>query len=533
MTDQIWSSLMAATNNNPIQSAGIMGNIGIESSFNPEIVNQNENAFGLLQLRNDRLDNFRKFQEANPEMNLVDQQIRYIFEQGNPDSPYKDPIAAKYFERIMNQNDPMSIARLFDKRFERSAGWLVDPNNPSMGYNEFGTTTRDRMNLANDIYNYYTTQQNNLGETGQTNMQPKNKSLIGRFRDLMTDPDFSDDLRLWANSMRLRPDQNLALGIMEQKKAREAKRLAALAKTTSMKYLANIPDGTQRDMYSAMIAAGTELKDVLKMHQDHQKQVLDTQFKLEDNFKKEEPVKNFIKRADQLRTIVSSSQEVSQAGDIAVVFTFMKMLDPTSTVNKGELALAQNTGNLFQRGWSVYNALVTGRSSMTKEQRQGLVNAAFDIYNENKTAYNRTVDFYKERSNIYADQGFPVNPDQFLQKYGLSDEQYESVDTILEGYDPSVDFRNQEIDDVNLPFTLKTTEQDTRKEINFDLLREYLVENMPEQLRLMGSDMSIDEWINKNFDQLSKSQKFDFFKDLYLQTMRDANSNFNVNLFLR
>ena len=68
--DQIWKSLMAQTNN-PIQSAGIMGNIGIESSFDEDIVNQAENAFGLLQLRGDRLDNFRKFQQSNPG-NLID-----------------------------------------------------------------------------------------------------------------------------------------------------------------------------------------------------------------------------------------------------------------------------------------------------------------------------------------------------------------------------------------------------------------------------------------------------------------------------
>ncbi len=439
MTDQIWSSLMASTNNNPIQSAGIMGNIGIESSFNPEIVNQNENAFGLLQLRNDRLDNFRKYQEANPEMSLVDQQIRYIFEQGNPDSPYKDPIAAKYFERIMNQNDPMSIARLFDKRFERSAGWLVDPNDPSMGYNEFGTTTRDRMNLANDIYKYYTNQQNNLGETGQTNVQPKNKNFIGKIRDLMTDPDFSDDLRLWANSMRLRPDQNMAMSIMQNRKDREAKRLLQVDKNAAMQYVANLPEGSLKNML-ANSAQHLKFSDVVKMANDEKKLIMDTEIKLADKFDKNEMVDNFIKRADYLGTILTNARKPSQTGDVALVYTFMKMLDPDSTVNPGELALARNIGSVPERIRSLYNSLLVGEVNLTPKQRMALVNSAKQTYDESKIAYQSVYDHYLKKAEAYG-----LNPDNFVQKYGLNEEQYTDLSDLVEGFEPNL----QEVMDAN------------------------------------------------------------------------------------
>lgn len=495
ITDQIWQSLNALTNN-PIQTAGIMGNIGIESSFDPDIVNQSENAFGLLQLRNDRLDNFRKFQAANPEMSLVDQQLKFIFEQGNPNSPYKDAIAAKYFEEIMAGKNPESVARLFDKRFERSGGWLVDPNDPSKGYNQFGRSTVDRMNLAKDIYGYYTGEGGsvNLNQTTDTKKKPESKNFIGKIRDMMGDPNFSDDLRLWANSMRYKPDQNLALALMESKKAREEKRLLQVQKNATMSYVNNMPEGTLKNMLLTAAAGGAEMSDLIKMMNDERKLVMNTEIKLAGEFDKHDTVKKFYGRADALRTILGNARKPSQAGDVAIVYTFMKMLDPTSTVNKGELAMAQNIGSIPTRIASLYNALLVGEVNLTADQRAGIVNSAKQTYDESKVGYQATYDHYLKKADQYG-----LNAENFIRRYGLNEEQYSDLTKITKGLPNDI---NQTPDvKLDVPFT--------PEELDYDKFEQWLEES--------------ESSILPTWRTLDDAAKFDIMSQLYKQELQAGN----------
>ena len=495
ITDQIWQSLNALTNN-PIQTAGIMGNIGIESSFDPDIVNQSENAFGLLQLRNDRLDNFRKFQAANPEMSLVDQQLKFIFEQGNPNSPYKDAIAAKYFEEIMAGKNPESVARLFDKRFERSGGWLVDPNDPSKGYNQFGRSTVDRMNLAKDIYGYYTGEGGsvNLNQTTDTKKKPESKNFIGKIRDMMGDPNFSDDLRLWANSMRYKPDQNLALSLIENKKAREEKRLLQVQKNATMSYVNNMPEGTLKNMLLTAAAGGAEMSDLIKMMNDERKLIMDTEIKLADKFDKNEIVDNFMKRADYLGTILGNARNPSQTGDVAIVYTFMKMLDPDSTVNPGELALARNIGDIPTRIASLYNSLLVGEVNLTADQRKALVNSAKQSYDESKIAYQSVYDHYLKKAEAYG-----LNPENFIQRYGLNEEQYGDLSSLVGDFSKDI---NQTPDvKLDVPFT--------PEELDYDKFEQWLEES--------------ESSILPTWRTLDNAAKFDIMSQLYKQELQAGN----------
>ena len=485
-----------ALTNNPIQTAGIMGNIGIESSFNPEIINQSENAFGLLQLRHDRLDNFRKFQAANPEMNLIDQQMKFIFEQGDPNSPYKDAIAAKYFQEIMAGTNPESVARLFDKRFERSSGWLVDPSDPSKGFNPFGKTTKDRMNLAKDIYGYYTGEggPTNLNQITDTKKKPESKNFIGKIRDMVSDPNFSDDLRLWANSMRYKPDQSLALSLMESKKAREEKRLLQVQKNATMSYVNNMPEGTLKNMLLTAAAGGAEMSDLIKMMNDDRKLIMNTEIKLGGEFDKHDTVKKFYGRADALRTILGNARKPSQAGDVAIVYTFMKMLDPTSTVNKGELAMAQNIGSIPTRIASLYNALLVGEVNLTADQRAGIVNSAKQTYDESKVGYEATYNHYLKKADQYG-----LNSENFIRRYGLNEEQYSDLTKITQGFPNDIN----QTPDVNLevPFT--------SDQLDYDKFEQWLEES--------------ESSILPTWRTLDDAAKFDIMTKIYKQQLQAGN----------
>lgn len=58
--------------------------------------------------------------------------------------------------------------------------------------------------------------------------------------------------------------------------------------------------------------------------------------------------------------------------DIALIFAFMKTLDPGSTVREGEFATAQNAGGVPERIWNLYNKSLNGKF-LTDDQRKDFV----------------------------------------------------------------------------------------------------------------------------------------------------------------
>jgi hypothetical protein len=79
--------------------------------------------------------------------------------------------------------------------------------------------------------------------------------------------------------------------------------------------------------------------------------------------------------------------------DIALVFSFMKLIDPSSAVQQSEQANAANAGGVPARVWGYYNAL-RGEGTMDQATRDQFVAAATDIYNNAKTPYDTAVEYY-------------------------------------------------------------------------------------------------------------------------------------------
>lgn len=63
------------------------------------------------------------------------------------------------------------------------------------------------------------------------------------------------------------------------------------------------------------------------------------------------------------------ASEDTPAGDIALIFNYMKMLDPGSVVREGEFATAQNAGSVSDRVYNTYNKLLSGER-LNPEQRK-------------------------------------------------------------------------------------------------------------------------------------------------------------------
>lgn len=78
---------------------------------------------------------------------------------------------------------------------------------------------------------------------------------------------------------------------------------------------------------------------------------------------------------DSLGRVKTGSKLNTGAGDIAVVYGYMKMLDPTSVVREGEYATAESAAGVPQQIVAIYNKILSGQR-LTAAQRDQFINAA-------------------------------------------------------------------------------------------------------------------------------------------------------------
>jgi hypothetical protein len=106
-----------------------------------------------------------------------------------------------------------------------------------------------------------------------------------------------------------------------------------------------------------------------------------------------------INRAAELAAKNPASQG---AADLALIFSYMKLLDPGSTVREGEFANAQNAAGVPQRIQAEYNRLITG-GRLGDDQRKEFVRVAKSLYVQRQRAQNQLSSIYSElakRDNV-------------------------------------------------------------------------------------------------------------------------------------
>jgi hypothetical protein len=77
--------------------------------------------------------------------------------------------------------------------------------------------------------------------------------------------------------------------------------------------------------------------------------------------------------------VVESAKDPSAAGDLALIFNFMKVLDPGSTVREGEFATAQNSGSVPQGVIARYNKVINGER-LEASQRDDFLDRATRLH---------------------------------------------------------------------------------------------------------------------------------------------------------
>lgn len=172
--------------------------------------------------------------------------------------------------------------------------------------------------------------------------------------------------------------------------AEEGARQAQKPATTESPFAKIDPADYTSESIQAFLASGDYSK--LIPNKDPSVSPYDT-FKMEsglrDEFSKE--TKSFTDVNDSYGRIIASSKNPSAAGDLALVFNYMKMLDPGSTVREGEFATAQNSGGIPDRVQAIYNKILNGER-LNDKIRDDFIDRAQELYGEASTNYKKRAD---------------------------------------------------------------------------------------------------------------------------------------------
>ena len=119
-------------------------------------------------------------------------------------------------------------------------------------------------------------------------------------------------------------------------------------------------------------------------------------------------VKDFNTAPTQYNKLLSSAKQKSAAGDMSMIFTYMKILDPTSVVREGEQATAKEAGAVPDKVLNFYNKAVTGQK-LTATQRADFVSTGTKLYDVNLKQFDAFKGSFEpslQEYNIDADKVF-------------------------------------------------------------------------------------------------------------------------------
>lgn len=135
---------------------------------------------------------------------------------------------------------------------------------------------------------------------------------------------------------------------------------------------------------------------------------------LADNYRQEKDVSNFTTIRDYYKRMESSSKLGTGPGDLSLIFSFMKVLDPTSVVRETEFSNAEQAVGRLQQFFNVPKGWVQG-TRLTQAGRAGFMRAAKEIYDTQRRTLGSTQERYRRAAKKYG-----VEPNDFITDYGDS-----------------------------------------------------------------------------------------------------------------
>lgn len=132
--------------------------------------------------------------------------------------------------------------------------------------------------------------------------------------------------------------------------------------------------------------------------------------KLRDDYAKE--IAPYVQAREGYQKVIKAAKDGTPASDIALVFGYMKTLDPGSTVREGEQATVQNSGTIPQTISNMYNRLLTGNGRLAPEQRAQFAESARNQFG----VYQNTFDAANQRYGALA-QSYGMDPRNVIRSF--------------------------------------------------------------------------------------------------------------------
>jgi len=104
--------------------------------------------------------------------------------------------------------------------------------------------------------------------------------------------------------------------------------------------------------------------------------------------------------AQAFNKVSAAAKNPSAAGDLSLIFGYMKILDPASVVREGEFATAQNAAGIPTQVSNMYNKVLSGER-LSETQRSDFVNQARNLVKSQKGQLDNFNNVYKGIAENY------------------------------------------------------------------------------------------------------------------------------------
>lgn len=137
-----------------------------------------------------------------------------------------------------------------------------------------------------------------------------------------------------------------------------------------------------------------------------------------DNFRADKDVQNFTVVRDNVRRIESNAKLGTGQGDLAVIFAYMRVLDPESVVRETEFKNAAEAMGRLQMMTNIPARWVSG-NRLTPEGRKGFLQSARTLYEAQRKTYDRKAAMFQRQAKAYG-----VDPTMVVPDYSDEDEEF-------------------------------------------------------------------------------------------------------------
>jgi len=114
-----------------------------------------------------------------------------------------------------------------------------------------------------------------------------------------------------------------------------------------------------------------------------------------------------------VKKVINAGKRKTAAGDMGMIFGFMKVVDPGSTVREGEFATAQNAAGWPERMRNLYNRALEG-TRLEEKQRADFIDTAITQADAQLSSFQRAIKPIRrtvEVEGLPPEQIFPPTPD--------------------------------------------------------------------------------------------------------------------------